>query len=48
VACIESEARADVHRLDLAVARVQTSGPAGPQDAIKQEVLWQRWEKESP
>jgi hypothetical protein len=43
---IESVARADVFKTDLAVQRMSVNTPAGPQEAVKQEVLWQRWEQE--
>jgi hypothetical protein len=43
---IESAARADVFKADLRLERVSLSTPAGPQEAIKQEALWQRWEEE--
>ncbi|MGB6833218.1 MAG: hypothetical protein WA765_00485 [Candidatus Acidiferrum sp.] len=46
-ACIESAARADVFKTDLRIERVTANLPGGPQDAIRQEVLWQRWEKEN-
>jgi len=45
-AYIESAARADVFKTDLRLERASLSTPAGPQDAIKQEALWQRWEEE--
>lgn len=45
-AYIESAARADVFRTDLRLERVSVNTPAGPQEAIKQEVIWQRWEQE--
>jgi len=45
-AYIESAARADVFKTDLRIERSIANLPSGPQDAIKQEVLWQRWEEE--
>ena len=45
-AYIESAARADVFKTDLRVERVTANLPGGPQDAIRQEVMWQRWEEE--
>lgn len=46
-AFIESTARADVFKTDLRVERTTANLPSGgPQEAIKQEVLWQRWEEE--
>jgi len=44
---IESVAMKDVYKTDLRVERAQINTPAGPQDGIKQEVLWQRWERET-
>jgi len=45
-AYIESDARCDVFKTDLRLERILVNTPSGPQEAIKQEVLWQRWEKE--
>jgi hypothetical protein len=45
-AYLESAARADVFKTDLRIERVTANLPGGPQDAIRQEVLWQRWEQE--
>ena len=45
-AFIESAARSDVFKTDLRIERVTANLPGGPQDAIRQEVLWQRWEEE--
>lgn len=45
-AYIESDARCDVFKTDLRLERMFVNTPSGPQEAIKQEVLWQRWEKE--
>ena len=45
-ACIESVNRVDVFKTDLKVERVMMQTPAGPQEVIKQEMLWQRWEQE--
>jgi len=45
-AYIESVARADVFKMEMAVGRLQIPGPAGPQEGIKQEVLRQAWEEE--
>jgi len=44
---IESINRTDVFRTDLALERATINTSAGPQDAVKQEALWQRWEKET-
>jgi hypothetical protein len=45
-AYIESAARADVFKTDLRIERSTATLPSGPQDVVKQEVLWQRWEEE--
>jgi Serine dehydrogenase proteinase len=45
-ACIESVAYADMFKTDLRVEKTTVASQSGPQDAIKQEILWQRWEKE--
>jgi hypothetical protein len=46
-AYVESVARADVFKSDLRLERVTAMLPTGPQEAIKQEILWQRWEQEN-
>ena len=46
-ACIESIHHTDVFKTDLRVERSTIQTATGPQEAIKQEVLWQRWEQES-
>ena len=46
-ACIESAKRTDVFKTDLRVERSIIPTQAGPQEVIKQEVLWQRWEQEN-
>lgn len=45
-AYVESQARTDVFKTDLRIERTAIVTAAGPQDVIKQEVLWQRWEQE--
>ncbi len=45
-AYIESVPRADVFKTELAVSRLLISTPAGPQEAVKQELLRQGWEEE--
>lgn len=45
-AYVESLARAHVFKTDLRVERATATLPSGPQDVIKQEILWQRWEEE--
>lgn len=44
---LESVDRTDVFLSDLTVERTKVNTPAGPQDAMKQEPAWQRWEIES-
>ena len=46
-AYIESVNRTDVFKTDLRVARSILQTPAGLQEVMKQEVLWQRWEQEN-
>ncbi len=46
-AYIESVNRADVFYTDLRLERTTLTTPAGPQEAVKQEVIWQRWESEN-
>lgn len=45
-AYIESAARADVFKTDLRLCLATANLAGGPQEAIKTEVLWQRWEEE--
>ena len=45
-AFIESVNRIDVFKTDLKVERSIIPSPAGPQEVVKQELLWQRWEQE--
>jgi hypothetical protein len=45
-AYVESVARTDVFKTDLRVERVTANLQGTVQEAIKQEVLWQRWEEE--
>jgi hypothetical protein len=45
-AYIESAARSDVFKTDLSVKRSAVNTPFGSQEVIKQELIWQRWEKE--
>lgn len=40
---IESAIRADVFMTDLRLERTSVTTPVGPQEAVKQEVIWQRW-----
>ena len=43
---VESTLRADVFLTDIVLQRATINTAAGPQDAIRQEVIWQRWEQE--
>ncbi len=45
-AYVESVYDTDVFLTDLALERATINTPGGPQEGIKQEVIWQRWEKE--
>jgi len=45
-AYLESASLTHVFKTDLAIERATIITPAGPQDAVKQEVRWQRWEEE--
>jgi hypothetical protein len=45
-AVIESVARADVFKTTMRLEKATMTTPSGPQDAIKQEIVWQRWEEE--
>lgn len=45
-ACIESAGFTDLFKTDLRLEQVTLATPAGPQEAMKQEILWQRWERE--
>ncbi len=44
---VESAGRTDVFRTDMALEAAIMNTPSGPQDVVKQEVLWQRWERET-
>ncbi len=46
-AYVESPARTDVFKTDLSLERAKIVTQQGPQDVVKQEVLWQRWEQEN-
>jgi hypothetical protein len=46
-AYVEAADSSRVFLTDLTVERAKVNTPAGPQDAIKQEVLWQRWQDET-
>lgn len=43
-AFMESAARLDVFKTDLRLERATMNTPTGPQEVIRHEVLWQRWE----
>ncbi len=45
-AYVESTHHADIFLTDLTLYRAIINTPAGPQDAVKTEITWQRWEKE--
>lgn len=45
-AYVESSDHADRFLTDMTLERAMISTPVGPQSAMKQEVIWQRWEKE--
>jgi len=46
-ASMESAAHSDMFKTDLRLERATVNTPAGQQEVIKQEVLWQRWEREA-
>ena len=43
---VESIDHTDVFLTDLNLQRTSVNTPMGPQELIKQEIIWQRWEKE--
>jgi len=45
-AYIESAARTDVFKTDLRIERASVNTPSGPQEGVRQEAIWQRWEQE--
>src|SRR5579864_448544 len=45
-AYMESVAHSDVFKTDFRLERSVVTTPTGPQEVIKHEVLWQRWERE--
>ena len=45
-AYIESVNRIDVFKTDLKAEQSMMQTSTGPQEVIRQEVLWQRWEQE--
>jgi hypothetical protein len=45
-AYVESAYDTDVFLTDLDLERVTVNAPGGPQEGVKQEPIWQRWEKE--
>jgi len=45
-ACVESVAHSDLFKTDLRLERSVANTPAGPQEVIRHEILWQRWERE--
>jgi hypothetical protein len=42
----ESQDRTWVFKTDMTLSRVTIATPQGPQEAVKQEIRWQRWEVE--
>ena len=46
-AYVESVDHADVFRSDLRLERATIQSPSGPQEGLKAEVAWQRWERET-
>lgn len=46
-AYLESTYDTDVFLTDLDLERVTINTPGGPQEGVKQEPIWQRWEKET-
>lgn len=46
-AYVESAYDTDVFLTDLDLERVTINSPGGPQQGVKQEAIWQRWEKEN-
>jgi hypothetical protein len=45
-AYVESAHHTDVFLTDMALERATITTPAGPQQGMTQEVIWQRWERE--
>lgn len=45
-AYVESVAHSDVFKTDLRLEHASITTQAGPQEVVKHEVLWQRWERE--
>jgi hypothetical protein len=45
-AYVESIDHTDLFLTDLRIERAMINTPVGPQEGMKQEVLWQRWDKE--
>lgn len=44
-ACVESTTRSDIFKTDLAFERGTANVGGSPQEVVKQEILWQRWEQ---
>ena len=44
---LEALDSSNVFLTDLTLERFKVNTPAGPQDAVKQEATWQRWEIET-
>ena len=45
-AYVESSDHADIFLTDMTLERATINTPVGPQEGMKQEVIWQRWDKE--
>jgi hypothetical protein len=46
-AYVESPKFADVFKTDMVISRSMVTTQSGPQDALRHEILWNRWERES-
>ena len=46
-AYVESSDLTSVFLTDLTIQRTTINSPSGPQEGVKQEILWQRWETET-
>lgn len=46
-AYVESKALSNVFKTELTLERASVATPSGLQEVVKQEVVWQRWEKEA-
>jgi hypothetical protein len=46
-AYVESARYADIVMIDLSIERFTINTPTGPQSGVRQEPIWQRWEREN-